>query len=807
MKFHLLASLFAAAGVSGLDKSSSMDKPFQKSTFKNLKHSACVGLYHRNGRSGCGTTDRDIQNGPLHYYNGAENLPSETNYVAVLEEYKFSAKIVTSLMGQSGSFLQGILVLNGTVTDTSSDSKSVNMDGVVSPGPVYPLGYTTPSANIGYGNTQYPWNGNGDGLNQYDLYGVPIVYVNEEESSQFIRQASQSTEQGQEMGSKIMSNFNYYMGPDGITSTECLTWKDSHNDKWNPKCLPLGGASVWGFAGSPPPQQVFKSADNSAGDDAADAADAADADGNGRKLKNNANIQYNVYESQKPAVIVGTSIHSTSMFHDLVPGTNEGATNTLTMLMTAYLIGQSINDEALDALNNRIVFGFFEGEAYGYLGSRNFLNDVLNFNCDNNYLVNSVANDANSELACLYPMRPSMKFKDIGEIAGVLTVDQVAINMEEGLLYVHNDGGGDFGSFLANVLKSSSTSYFSVAASEAQDNDQNGGEYPYPPTALNALQSISGGAYSGAVLTGYDYVFPKRPPYQSHLNWANGDKISLKSIASAATLMARTALAAAYDDGSYDYETAAQYAANTIAELSPDNEILLHLKNCLLNNGDCRMLNKYANQDSKNEKSRTGFDISAGASLGMPPNYYVGVYSVEYGQPFVRVGNKVYGAYNGVNYGDKDSDAVGMQPRMLQQAIRNLLNDFLGRGQTDGNGRSCSKESDCANIEYCLTDSDSATCSAKGVCVCKRAYFHTALDTSISAAVNKDPGFFSLDNDDEQSPIWTEPFWSSSVGVKLYRDTPAGPGFIALAAGLLSILLALAFTRKVKSGLQKEKVY
>jgi len=800
MKFHLLASLFAAVGVSGLDKTTSMDKPFQSSTFKHLKHSACVGLYNRNGRSGCGTTDREIQSGPLYYYNGAESPPVETAYVAVLEEYKFSAKIVTSLMGQSGSYLQGILVLNGTVTDNSGDSTSANMNGVVSPGSVYPLGSGTPSENIGYGNTEYPWNGNGDGMNQYDLYGVPIVYVNDEEPSQFIRQASQSQEQESEMGSKIMSNFNYYMGPDGITSTECLTWKDSHNDKWHPKCLPLGGASVWGFAGSPPPQQVFKSAAVDQGDD------AANADGNGRKLKNNANIQYNVYESQKPAIIVGTSIDSTSMFHDLVPGTNEGATNTLTMLMAAYLIGQSVNDEALDALSNRIVFGFFEGEAYGYIGSRNFLNDVLNFSCDSNYLVNSVSNDANSELACLYPMRPNMKFKDIGEIAGVLAVDQVGINMEEGLLYVHNDGGGDFGSFLANVLKSSGTSYHTVASSEAQNNN-NGGDYPYPPTPLTALQSISGGGYSGAVLTGYDYVFPKRPPYQSHLNWGNGGEISLKSIASAATLMARTALAAAYDDGSFDYETAANYAANTVAELSPDNAILKQLYGCLVHNGDCRMLNKHANQDAKNERSRSSFEIGTGASLGTPPNYYVGVYSPENGQPFVRVGNQVYGAYNGADYGAKDSDAVGMQPRMLQQAIRNILNDFLGRGQTDGNGRSCSKESDCANIDYCLTDSDSATCSAKGVCVCKRAYFHTALDTSITAAVNTDPGFFSLDYDDEQSPIWTEPFWSSTVGVKMYRDTPIGPGYLVLGAGLLSVLIALSFTGKVKSGLQKEKVY
>jgi nicastrin len=168
----------------------------------------------------------------------------------------------------------------------------------------------------------------------------------------------------------------------------------------------------------------------------------------------------------------------------------------------------------------------------------------------------------------------------------------------------------------------------------------------------------------------------------------------------------------------------------------------------------------------------------------------------------------VYGSYNdGGNYGAKGNDAVGMQPRMLQQAIRNMLHDFLGRGQINGNAKKCGKESDCDGVAYCATEGDSATCSAKSVCVCKRAYYHTALDTSLTPAANEEPGFFSLDYDDGKTPIWTEPFWSSSVGVKMYRDSASGPGFIALGVGVVVALLMFNFTKKVKSGLQKEKVY
>jgi nicastrin len=675
---------------------------------------------------------------------------------------------------------------------------------VASGGPKYPLGYSTPSANIAYGNTNFPWNGNGDGLNQYDLYGIPVAYVNEEGPSKYIRQAAQS----QELANEIFSDFNYYMGPDGIKATECLAWEDAHNGEWSPKCLPLGGVSVWGFAGSPPTQQVYKQQyDNNVdeGDDAANAdadEDEEDEDNGERKL------EANVQQSYKPSIVVGTSIDSTSMFHDLVPGANEGASNTLSLLMAAYLIGQNLDDETLDALNNRIVFGFFEGEAYGYTGSRNFLNDVLNFECDDDYLVNSVSNDQNSELACLYPMRPSMKFKDIGEIAGMLTVDQVGIPMSDDTLFVHNEGEGGMGTFMANVLKSSGTQYFSAVSSAAYNNNDNGGDYPYPPTAFTALQGISGGTYSGAVLTGYDYVFTKRPPYHSHLNWATYNTVDMKAVAAAATLIARTALAAAYDNGGYDYETAANYAVNIIPELDYNNQMLEDLADCLLVNGNCQLFQNYGAQEAKNERSRTNFDIGAGKSLGMPPNYYVGVYTVDYGQPFVRVSDKIYGSYNGNDYGNKSSDGIAMQPRMKQQAIRNLLHDFLGRGQLNGSkGKGCSKESDCQNVNYCATDGDSATCTAGGQCVCKRAYFHVALDTALTPAVNESPGKFSLYQDEGTTPLWVEPYWSSTVGVKMYRDSVQGPGYLTLAVGLVVSLMVFSFTKKVKAGLKKEKVY
>jgi len=500
------------------------------------------------------------------------------------------------------------------------------------------------------------------------------------------------------------------------------------------------------------------------------------------------------------------------MFHDLVPGANEGASNVLATIMAAYLLGKSVDDATLDQLPNRIVFGLFEGEAYGYLGSRRFLNDVINFQCDDQYKVRSVANDENSDMACLYPMRPSLKFKDIGDIAAMLTVDQVGAPAGDGNLFVHNSGQGDMGTFLANVMMSSGTSYYNAVASAAENGDDG---YPYPPTPLNSLLSVTGGNVDGAVLTGYDYVFTKRPPYQSHLHWIKDHKMSLKAIASSATIMARTALAAAYDDGEYDYETASTYANNAISELSYEDDLLVELADCLFVDGNCKLLNKYAAMEAANDKDKTGFDIGSGQALDMPPNYYVSIYHMNNGQPFVKVGSNLYGSYDGEDYGKSNGDAIGMQPKMLQQALRNMLHSFLGQGSSmvaeDGSSvspKSCSSAAKCKDISYCGTDADSATCSADNVCVCQRGFYHIALDEAVDPAPNKATGFFDIASGDAGvSALWTEPFWSSSVGVNMYRYSDSNAGWYVLAVGAVFSGFCFFVVVLLKVGMKKEKLY
>ena len=131
--------------------------------------------------------------------------------------------------------------------------------------------------------------------------------------------------------------------------------------------------------------------------------------------------------NERPIVLLSTSIDSTSMFHDLSPVANTAASNILTLLLAAELIGSSIKDEVLDQLYGRIVFTFFQGESYGFIGSRLFLKEVIEgFQCQNNNDANDgnegVASvykqrdEATTTRACLYPLRADVTFQNLGNV-------------------------------------------------------------------------------------------------------------------------------------------------------------------------------------------------------------------------------------------------------------------------------------------------------------------------------------------------------------------------------------------------------
>jgi hypothetical protein len=67
--------------------------------------------------------------------------------------------------------------------------------------------------------------------------------------------------------------------------------------------------------------------------------------------------------------------------------------------------------------------------------------------------------------------------------------------------------------------------------------------------------------------------------------------------------------------------------------------------------------------------------------------------------------------------------------------------------------------------------------------------------------------FNVLDGDDAVSAMYTEPYWSSYVGVRIYNDAGSGPGVYALSIGATFAVVCMGLVWHLKKRLVKEKVY
>ena len=352
----------------------SLEKPFQKS-FSALQHSPCVSLYTRNGRFGCGTADRTEQSGKLVHFANSNALQAGTpkhEFVALIPQDQLQKEFIKELReADQKGYLQGILVLNTTFSSENSPYYSA--------APSAPQGLRTPSQLLNYGNSYYSWNSIGDGLMEKNLYGVPTALVNDADVGKYLLDAVRRSDNGDDAAdSDIVASFDYYMGPDEMDSFQCLAWRDVGDGQWRPKCQPLTGNSVWATAGGLQQQER-------------------------RRRRQQRQLEDANADASKEVFVVGTAIDAASMFYGAAPGASTGASNTLALLMAAKLFGAYVDDDTVAALSKDVVLGFFQAEAFGFLGSRAFLQDVAGFECQDGLEVPSVASDNTSAPACLYP--------------------------------------------------------------------------------------------------------------------------------------------------------------------------------------------------------------------------------------------------------------------------------------------------------------------------------------------------------------------------------------------------------------------
>ncbi|OAY75320.1 Nicastrin [Ananas comosus] len=282
--------------------------------------------------------------------------------------------------------------------------------------------------------------------------------------------SAQSTLILQEIANNDAENNNKYPAHvaefDLVMQTTKVGTHDSESCLKEQSCLPLGGYSVWS---SLPP------------------------------------INASLMKPLKPVVMAIASLDSASFFRDRSLGADSPISGLIALLTAVDALS---NVEGLDKLKKQLVFAVFTGEAWGYLGSRKFLQE-LEMGTDS-------VNGLNNTL-----------------VEQVLEVGSVGKGLVQGgtTFYAHAGGKSSLTKEILSALQSASISLGSDNVKVKTADTSNPG---IPPSSLMTFLRKSSST-SGVVLEDFDSSFINRF-YHSHLD--DPSNINSSSIAAAAALVA-----------------------------------------------------------------------------------------------------------------------------------------------------------------------------------------------------------------------------------------------------------------------------
>ena len=265
----------------------------------------------------------NIVSGLLQYVENASKFePKYSSTVAVIEPTTLNKATVDRLM--SHSKISGIAVLWKTESNATGPER-YSPDAPIPNKDSFP-GYT-PS---------FAWNSNGDSLN-FAHYRKPMWLLSESDSDTVrdAAEANPSLKNGH-YGIAFHSRMNA-----GVDTATCIR---------RGMCLPLGGQSVisslWNFSAS--------------------------EDRN---------------SEERDVVYVTSRLDTTSMFHDLTQGSEGYMSGLIVQLAAQITLSEHIREGDIDVneLKRKLVFSYFNGEAYDYLGSRKFVYDLENFKVNTHF--------------------------------------------------------------------------------------------------------------------------------------------------------------------------------------------------------------------------------------------------------------------------------------------------------------------------------------------------------------------------------------------------------------------------------------
>lgn len=274
-----------------------------------------------------------------------------------------------------------------------------------------------------------------------------------------------------------------------------------------------------------------------------------------------------IVKKENRFIISTSTIDSISLFH----GRSTGAVSDMSGLIAnlAALEALSRDDIDMKSFKKQIIFTFFEGENWGYVGSSRFFHDINNFKCKK---------WSSNKARCITPRYNNLDFRNIQleNIDALVELRQVGTfrnsDNEEKKLYVHRQNH-DFDNPIVNLLKQVASNIDHLSLENSYDNTPG-----LPPSSSKSILKRSNVSLSHNTVVITDHGGPYiNKFYHSHFD--DYRNVDTKLITKASTLLARSLYSLAND---------VSYEDSLFIEV---NETLIEeLTTCLTRNISCHLL-------------------------------------------------------------------------------------------------------------------------------------------------------------------------------------------------------------------------
>ncbi|XP_068731968.1 nicastrin-like [Montipora capricornis] len=343
----------------------------------------CVILTNATSQIGC-TSSINGHVGVLHYVQNRSDVDwilkkgKHAPYVPLFRSDQFDEKLLNLLIEKekiSGALV--IAVPNGKYRHSPKSGFSPDYECPNN-------GFGAYSDDSEFKNCKVKWNKGGNAMS-FRYYDIPIFALNnEKEVDALIECYKKHNSQEHPEYPLCGVQLKDFMFAAKDTPT-CMRKTQMPNPEENEFCQPLGDRNVWG----------------------------------------------SLYPIKKPlkdpeVVMLAAKLDSTSFFHDFSPGVDNDGTGIIVALAAAKVLGAMKRNGSIPVPKNPIVFVFFQGESWDYIGSSRMVYDMERNDFPANDQTWKVGNGST------FKMKTS-------NIKYFIELNQLGLLDDEGSLWAHSD--------------------------------------------------------------------------------------------------------------------------------------------------------------------------------------------------------------------------------------------------------------------------------------------------------------------------------------------------------------------------------